>query len=189
MRACKNKTVDYLDGLEDERRDHVLKKAIRLGRMQRDRRRKTQKELRLELIRRQKNKEQKRNDTERKKVENFLKQHGLEATKKEYPSLDYAQLGRVTDILEGTAVGKHICHIWIVENEVVPYYGMIKKLYATKKYKISYWTEEQGQDNATDFQMSMYALYVPRPCVLRLDPDNWIYTDLFTLHFTSTEME
>ena len=28
MRACKNKTVDYLGGLEDERRDHVLKKAI-----------------------------------------------------------------------------------------------------------------------------------------------------------------
>ena len=65
-------------------------------------------------------------------------------------------------------MGKHICHIWVLENEVVPYNGMIK-------YKISYWTEEQGQDNAIDIQMSMYALAV-----------DFMYQDLVFSDFTLT---
>ena len=46
MRAIKTKTVDYLDGLEDERRESILKMAVVYGQKQRDRRQKGQKELR-----------------------------------------------------------------------------------------------------------------------------------------------
>ncbi|KAK2143328.1 hypothetical protein LSH36_853g00029 [Paralvinella palmiformis] len=46
MPAIKTKTVDYLDGLEDERRESILKMAVVYGQKQRDRRRKGQKELR-----------------------------------------------------------------------------------------------------------------------------------------------
>ncbi|XP_029113602.1 uncharacterized protein LOC114912179 [Scleropages formosus] len=68
MRACKNKTVEYLEELDDKRRELVLEKAVRWGRIQTDRKRVTRKELRLELIRRQKDKQQKRKDIKRKKV-------------------------------------------------------------------------------------------------------------------------
>jgi len=46
MRAIKNRTVQYLDSQDDERRESILRKAVVYGRKQRDRKRKGQKELR-----------------------------------------------------------------------------------------------------------------------------------------------
>ena len=160
MRSCKNKTVEYLDAMSEERRDYILIKAIKLGRMQRDRRRKSQKELQTELVARQKTKEQKRNETERKAIERYVKQHGLEATQKTYPDLDYSRSDRAVDLLEGKVVGKRMCHVWLLDGELVTYNGLVQKLYATKKYRISYWTEEEELDDASDYQISMYALVV-----------------------------
>ena len=79
MRACKNRTVDYLDNLTEMKREMVLKKAVKLGRRQRDNRRRTQKELKEELIKRQKQKQQSRDDAQRRKMEKLLKDNGLEA--------------------------------------------------------------------------------------------------------------
>ena len=156
MRACKNKTVAYLDTLTNERREEVSRKAVRYGRLQRDRRRKSQKEVRLELIKRQKQKEQVRNDAQRKKVEKMLKS-GLDATRKEFPDLDYSKQG-LTDLLDGKAVGKRICHVWFEEDGLVVYNGLIRKLYANKYYKVAYWSKSEVLDDATDYNMSMYAL-------------------------------
>ena len=160
MRSCKNRTVDYLDSLETEKREIVVKKAIQLGRMQREGKRKTQCEIRKELIRRQLVKEQSRDDRLRKKMEKYLKENGLEALRKEYPNLDYASYDTAEDILQGRLTGKAICHIWLSEagGNLVPYNGLVRKLYANKTYKISYWTEEETVDDSEDWKVSMYEL-------------------------------
>ena len=59
---AKKPTLTYLDELLEERGEEVLKKAVRLGRMQRDQKRQGQKELRRELIKRKKDKEEVRDN-------------------------------------------------------------------------------------------------------------------------------
>ncbi|XP_041377106.1 uncharacterized protein LOC121389518 [Gigantopelta aegis] len=101
LRACKNKTVVYLDGISEERREIVLKKAVKLGRMQRDQKRRTQNVLKAELISRQKKKQQSRDDSERRRMERLLKDKGLEVVQTAYPDLDYSQSERVHEMLDG----------------------------------------------------------------------------------------
>ena len=69
MRAQKNKTVDYLDNFPEERQQHIVKVAIPLARKTRQRRRKQQKEIRIELSKRLVKKRQQKETTERKKPE------------------------------------------------------------------------------------------------------------------------
>ena len=45
MRACKNKTVAYIDALPVEQQENIVNKAIRYGRLQRESRKKMQKKL------------------------------------------------------------------------------------------------------------------------------------------------
>ena len=50
MRACKNQ---YLDSLQDDRQEEVLHKAVKWGRLQRNRRKLKQSELRAEIIKKE----------------------------------------------------------------------------------------------------------------------------------------
>lgn len=58
MKAIKNRMVEYLYELEKERREKVSQKAIAHGRKQRDQGKRTAKELRKEILRRQQAKKQ-----------------------------------------------------------------------------------------------------------------------------------
>ena len=158
MRAIKNRTVDYLDDLTVERRDDILRKAVRLGREQRQQRRISQKSLRAELIKRQQDKVQQKEMTDRRKLERLLKKSGLEGVKKDFPHLNHSEGSRVNDILSGRIVGLRMCHVWLEDAEKVVYNGLIRKLYANNKYKVSYWKAEEDFDDATDYHLSMYEL-------------------------------
>ena len=64
-----------------------MKKAISYGRKQRDRRKKNQKQLRVELIRMQDEKIQVKDAKIRKQVEKKLKEGGLDAVVKLFPTI------------------------------------------------------------------------------------------------------
>ena len=160
MRACKNRTVQYLDNLEEERREEVLRKAVKWGRMQRNKRKKKQKELRAEIIKRQKDKEHARDTKERKRLEKKLKETDLdmESLQQEYPNLDFSKNDQIKDILEGRVVGKRACHMWFEEQKLEVYNAKFEKLKKNKVYKVAYWLQSESYDDSTDYDMSMYQL-------------------------------
>ena len=80
MRALKNRTFKYLDNLEKDTRDNVLKKAVLLGREQR--------KSRKELLRRQLEKQQAKDISTRKKLERRLKSIDIDKIRDEFHDLE-----------------------------------------------------------------------------------------------------
>ena len=87
MRALKNRTGDYIDSFDVETGDEMLNKAVLIGRRQRIKRKMNQKELR-ELSRRMADKHQKREQSERRKLEKRLMSIDVERIMDEFPDLD-----------------------------------------------------------------------------------------------------
>ncbi|KAK9515903.1 hypothetical protein VZT92_026503 [Zoarces viviparus] len=161
MRAKKNRTVKYLDGLSTEKKESLLRKAVTYGRKQRDRRRIKQKELRDEIVRRQEAKQQKKEDKERKDLEKKLKKGGLENVLKSVPDISEEDQIKVTEILDGKLVGRRLVHVWSEESGSITYNGKVEKFRkASGKYKIGYWQEDEDYDDATDWEMCKNALAV-----------------------------
>ena len=80
MRALKNRTFKYLDNLDKDTRDNVLKKAVLLGREQR--------KSRKELLRRQLEKQQAKDTSTRKKLERRLKSIDTDKIRDEFHDLE-----------------------------------------------------------------------------------------------------
>lgn len=78
MKTTKNKSVNFLDSKPAAIREALLKKAVRLGRIQRDNKRKSAKDLCMTIIARHKEKKQKRDQQARKTLGTSLKK-GLDA--------------------------------------------------------------------------------------------------------------
>ena len=108
------------------------------------------------MLKRQQQKEQIKDDAQRKKLEKSLKK-GLNVSKQVFPDLDYSKDG-LSDLLDGTAIGRKICHIWCEDNELVPYNGLIKKILPNKMYQVAYWSKSEELDNAVDWDVSMFGL-------------------------------
>lgn len=164
MRAKKNHTVEYIDNLEEQWREEVLKKAITFGRKQRDQRRKQQKELREEVIRRQDLQKNKRDETRRKGLEKKLKKAGLDfgSILGDYPEIcaDETVCSKVREIMQGQIVGLELVHVWFEDGKLVPYNGKVRKLKKSEKYKIAYWTASETSEDAVDYDLSIYELSV-----------------------------
>lgn len=159
MRACKNRTVQYLDELEEARKEDVLQKAVKWGRMQRNKRKRKQRELRQEIIRRQKDKEQSHETRERKKIEKKLKETDLESVRIAFPNLEYseAKCAIVEDILGGRKVGRKACHAWYENQELAVYNAKCEKL-KNQTYRVAYWSQSEMYDDATDYDISMFQM-------------------------------
>ena len=80
MRALKNRTLKYLDNLNKDTRDNVLKKAVLLGREQR--------KSRKELLRRQLEKQPAKDTSTRKKLERRLKSIDIDKIRDEFHDLE-----------------------------------------------------------------------------------------------------
>ena len=80
MRALKNRTFKYLDNLDKDTRDNVLKKAVLLGREQR--------KSRKELLRRQLEKQQAKDTSTSKKLECRLKSIDIDKIRDEFHDLE-----------------------------------------------------------------------------------------------------
>ena len=142
MRSSKNNTVDCLDDLPEERREDVLHRAIKWGRVQRNKRKKRQVEIRADIIKRQKEKEHLRDTKDRKKVERKLKECGLELedVRKDYPNLDFTKTEDLEDVLQGKVVGRKACHAWFEMTGLVVYNAKFEKFKKTKVYRVAYWS-------------------------------------------------
>ena len=133
MRAQKNKTVQYLDSITKERGELILKKAVALE--QRKKRKTRQKDLMLELQRRQANKIQAKETTDRNKIEAKLKVIDVNKLAEELPDMEELQLGKLTDLITGQAVGQDICHVWYEEGGHISYNGKIEDVRGSGKKK------------------------------------------------------
>ena len=161
MRATKNRTIDYLDGLAEEKREDILKKVIKFTRQERSKKKLRQKEVRNELIQREKAKEQERDTKERKKLEKRLKDTDLGTIRNEFPELDYSKIHDIEAILEGKVVGRRACHVWYEDGKLVVYNAKVEKIKTirkTKKYRIAYWSQAEEYDDATDFYIPLFSL-------------------------------
>ncbi|KAK6177161.1 hypothetical protein SNE40_015318 [Patella caerulea] len=159
MRSTKNKTVQYLDSLEEDRREELIRKAVKYGRIQRDRRRKTQKDLCQELVNRQTKKNSSRTLQKERNLRRSSKSPVWQLLKNDFPNLNYACCEKLlADILEGKVVGRKICHVWSEDGSLVVYNGLVRKLYANKMYKVGYWSQAENFDDATDFNVSMFEM-------------------------------
>lgn len=160
MRAQKNKTVEYLDDLEQDKRANTLTTDISMARKQRHNRRLKQKDLAVELSRRQANKLQERETLNRKKLEKRLRSIDLKNINVEFPDMEDGKCESVVDLLGGKAIGRKICHMWSDDNVRVMFNGKIEKL---KKrgggtYTVAYWSQQESYTNAVHYDISKYEL-------------------------------
>jgi len=158
MRAKKNRTVAFIDSLDDDAKEKVLQKAIPFGRKQRDKKKLRHKELKEEIIRRQDDKRQKKSQLQRKDLEKQLKNGQLESALKDFPNISETSVTKLHDILQGRAVGMRVLHVRYEDCGYVAYHGKLEKLRLNKKYKVSYCTLAENGDDATDYEISMFEL-------------------------------
>ena len=157
MRALKNQTVDYIDSFDVETRGEMLKKAVLIGRQQRIKQKLNQKELMRELPRRMADKHQKREQSERRKLEKRLKSIDVERIMDEFPDLDEDKVQKLSDLLTGKSIGHNICHVWLDGEVCQLFNGRIEKMKGSK-YVVAYWKESETYVDAIDFDMSIFEL-------------------------------
>lgn len=138
MRARKNNTVDYLDSLDKEKQELVIRKAVKLGVIQRRKRRKKQGDLQEELHKRQATKERKRSEQERKGLEKKIEEVGTENIEEAFPELPEEKVNLIKELLGGRGVGAFVCHAWDLDGNRVIFNGKIETFHAKKK-KIHCW--------------------------------------------------
>ena len=134
IRALKNKVVDYLDGLQTEKRDKLIKLAITFGRKQRGIKRKRSAKIKEEISKRMAAKQQKKQTFNRNKVESKFKNSDVDVSR-EFPDLDEETKQGVQDILAGKVVGRRICHVWYdVDSQEKTLYN--EKIKGTWRYEV-----------------------------------------------------
>ena len=168
IRAQKNKSVDYLDSLQSENRDKVIKLAITIGRKQRGSRRNKSVTIKQEILKRIQKKKHKKEHLVRMKVDTVLKKVDFDVTS-EYPDVGEIIQQGVQDILAGKVVGRRLCHVWCEEDskEKTVYNGKVEKLLkkASGTYVVGYWKDHESyDDDSVDYDMSKYAFVADLLC-------------------------
>eukprot|EP00112_Aurelia_sp_Birch-Aquarium-sp1_P010536 Seg2246.3 transcript_id=Seg2246.3/GoldUCD/mRNA.D3Y31 product="hypothetical protein" protein_id=Seg2246.3/GoldUCD/D3Y31 len=160
LRAQKNKTIAYIDSLEDAEKEMHIAKSIMLAKKSRLRKRVRQKEIHEEIAKRELEKEEKREVRDRRKLERSLKSIDVRDLQKEFPDLTDRKLTDLELLLGGKAVGRDIHHIWEDEKVQKKYRGRIEKVKKNFVCTVSYWDEEQQEtyENAVDYHISLYQL-------------------------------
>ena len=163
MRAKKNAVVPYLDEMYEDERERAVSWAIGWGRKKRRVARQKQSEVRVELSRRAALKQQKKNEKERKETEKKLHSVDIGKLRTEFPNISDETHQSLLQILNGTIVELDICHTWYDgdTNEQVVYSGRVEKLKKTKLkkcYVIAYWLDNESYEDATDYEMTPWAL-------------------------------
>ena len=107
-----------------------------------------------ELMRREAEKQQAREMTDRRKGERKLKATAIENLEVEFPELEEEELEKVRELL----TRKCLVRVWF-EGDRVLYSGKNEKLKSqSKKFVVAYWVESESYDDATDFDMSVFEL-------------------------------
>lgn len=139
-------------------RTTLIGKAIKYGRKQRLDQKQDIVQLREELVKRQKGKEQEKNLKLRRSIVKVLKSENFKDSTM-FPDYDFTQ-PELDVILNSKLSGKRILHYRFEDGQKKLYNGLVKKLYATAKYKTSYWNDAETFDDAVDFSVSKYEMAV-----------------------------
>ncbi|XP_047137209.1 uncharacterized protein LOC124813769 [Hydra vulgaris] len=163
LRACKNKTTEFLYEKPIEVRNKLILWAISTARKKRFANIQKHEELKIELIKRMAAKLQKKEEKERKNVEKILKNCVPQQIKILFPDLENNEAADIEDIIFGDVIGRNICHMWYdsVTNTQEIYYGRILRLKKNNigVYIISYWKPKECEDeDAIEYDMNKYQL-------------------------------
>lgn len=145
IKATKNKTVEYLDGMCQQTRDALVMKAVSIGKRHRQRRKRQHDELKLEIIKRQEQKAEDKIQKMQNSLERTLRRDGVEAFLADTTLPEVGDVRELNAILDGDIIGRNIVHIWRVEKIRTMYYGVVLNQLANKKYKIKYWQDGQSR--------------------------------------------
>jgi hypothetical protein len=161
IRAKKNKTCDYLDDMDAVKQESVVLWALSEGRVNKQRNRMNHIAMRQEISRREHIKRQKKDQKERKKIEELVRTLEVNDIDKFYPGLNEKAKSDLADILHDEVVGRNICHVWYdsdtrkrkMENGRIE-----RKKKNSSTYVVAYWEEEGTYEDAVDYVMSKYQL-------------------------------
>lgn len=160
MRAKKNRTVKYLDSMPGEEREEILKRAVPFGRRQRESRRRSVKDLRLEIIKRQAERRQEKDESARRALQRCLKKGGVDALFRQ-DGLQVTDKVMAEDIMQGRIVGRDICHTWCEDGGDKLYSGSIVGFKKRKEiYIVAYWGEDETFEDATEYDMKKIELVI-----------------------------
>lgn len=170
MRATKNQVVPYIHTMERKEQERVVGWAVVMARKRRESNRKKQGEMRLEMSQRARERRPKKEQKDRKAIEQKMKRIQLDDVQKEFPELESNTVTDLVDVLSGEAVGRNICHVWFdsLSKEKTVYSGKLEKLKRKNSnvYVIAYWNEARGEsyNEAVDYEMSKSQLAVDLVC-------------------------
>jgi hypothetical protein len=160
IRAQKNKTLDFLDTIDDK----TFQSVRTFSKTVKSRNSIQISEIKQELQSRINKKMQAKEKTTRNKIEKKFK--GLignkhDSIKMQFPDLNDDEIGSLHEMLSGNIVGRSVLHNWAVgENLTIEtYHGKIekvKKLKRDMKYIVCYWREgETHEIDGEDFVVSV----------------------------------
>ena len=112
LRAKKNHTVEFIDAMDAEEREKVVKWSVAMGRKKRQANRRRHDDMQQELSRRAAFKRQKKDEKQRKMIEKTIRNMKIEDIANTFPDLDKKVIADLHDILSGVAIGRNICHLW-----------------------------------------------------------------------------
>ena len=155
IRSRKNNVISYLDRLDEDQRNALVKYSCTKARKHRYKQKQRAAEVEAEISRRIAEKKQKKAQRDRKKVEKSIREGTLRS---EFPDLsDEAHLA-VDLIMKGTIVGHNVRHIWYDDDtrEKVLYHGKVEKLKRKRggTYVVAYWSAGESYSEAEDYEMT-----------------------------------
>jgi hypothetical protein len=119
-----------------------MRRAVPLARKCRQALKASQRDLREEIIRRQEEKLVQKDQTCRRIMGTRLKKKGLTKFLEEEEGVAITSEDRklLEDILDGNLVGRTLVHYWDIQNRRVLFTGVMQRVMANKRYKVSRWS-------------------------------------------------
>ena len=165
-RVKMNHTIEWLEQKSLDFQKRVIKFAIRGGVKARALGKQRKEEREETMFERQREKEQQRDMTKRRKLGKDVARvvaEGRGVDDEVFRDVAGDQLEGLVDLFEslrgnGTVVGREIRHVWRVGTEDVIYNGRILRTYQGKNFKrikIAYWTRQEEEGDAVDFNINL----------------------------------
>ena len=106
LRAKKNQRVKYLDEVDPEKREQLIRLSVSKGRPRQEQTRKHQRQLRGKMSRRMAEKRQKKTEKELRALERRLRVVNLEELAQEFPDLEASTVSDLFSVLSGHIIGR-----------------------------------------------------------------------------------
>nr|XP_047136574.1 uncharacterized protein LOC124813491 isoform X1 [Hydra vulgaris]XP_047136575.1 uncharacterized protein LOC124813491 isoform X1 [Hydra vulgaris] len=163
LRSKKNRTIDYLDNLDELSREKVVKWSICIAGKKRMKTRLLHNEIRAEITGRLGCKRQKMDEKQKRKLERELCILTTSEMMHKYKHLSAKQLEDLDDVMSERIVGRKLGHEWYDadNSKSVIYDGRVEKVkmrLQERIYTISYWKKDETDMEAVEYMMKKIQL-------------------------------